>query len=130
MKIHFANFAFYNDKSDKLFIKNSIFFLLIFLSLSCSFNRNSTSINQNSTVDILIHNINIIDVENNTLLHNQDVLITGKTITDILPHGQRKVVAASVIDGAGKYLIPGLWDMHVHTLNEDWYQWQFPFQFV
>ena len=27
---------------------------------------------------------------------------------------------ARIIDGTGKYLIPGLWDMHVHTLMGDW----------
>jgi imidazolonepropionase-like amidohydrolase len=28
--------------------------------------------------------------------------------------------AATTVDGAGKYLIPGLWDMHVHTVFGDW----------
>jgi len=27
---------------------------------------------------------------------------------------------AMTVDGAGKYLIPGLWDMHVHTVFGDW----------
>jgi len=27
---------------------------------------------------------------------------------------------ATVVDGRGKYLIPGLWDMHVHTVFGDW----------
>jgi len=27
---------------------------------------------------------------------------------------------AIAVDGAGKYLIPGLWDMHVHTVFGDW----------
>jgi imidazolonepropionase-like amidohydrolase len=28
--------------------------------------------------------------------------------------------AATIVDGAGRYLIPGLWDMHVHTVFGDW----------
>lgn len=27
---------------------------------------------------------------------------------------------AAAVDGTGKYLIPGLWDMHVHTVFGDW----------
>ena len=27
---------------------------------------------------------------------------------------------AKTVDGSGKYLIPGLWDMHVHTVFGDW----------
>jgi len=29
-------------------------------------------------------------------------------------------------DGRGKYLIPGLWDMHVHSLNTAWIETFFP----
>ena len=28
---------------------------------------------------------------------------------------------AQVVDGTGRYLIPGLWDMHVHTAFGDWF---------
>jgi Amidohydrolase family len=28
---------------------------------------------------------------------------------------------AQVVDGTGKYIIPGLWDMHVHTAFGDWF---------
>ena len=27
---------------------------------------------------------------------------------------------ARIVDGSGKFLIPGLWDMHVHTIMGDW----------
>src|SRR5690606_40771861 len=34
---------------------------------------------------------------------------------------------AEVVDGAGGYLIPGLWDMHVHTFNSpEWAETFFP----
>ena len=54
------------------------------------------------------------------LIANQTVLLTGSTITAIgetsrvaVPEGTRTV------DAAGKFLIPGLWDMHAHLLFED-----------
>jgi hypothetical protein len=43
------------------------------------------------------------------------VLIAGNRITFVGPAASAKVPAGTkVIDGQGKFLIPGLWDMHVH----------------
>ena len=33
-------------------------------------------------------------------------------------------MAARVVDAKGSYAIPGLWDMHTHTLNR--WRWAFP----
>jgi imidazolonepropionase-like amidohydrolase len=44
------------------------------------------------------------------------VVVRGTRIVDEGPSATTPVPAgARVIDGRGKYLIPGLWDMHVHT---------------
>src|SRR6185369_6220146 len=44
------------------------------------------------------------------------VVITGERITAIgKTRGTRIPTNASVIDASGKFLIPGLWDMHLHT---------------
>jgi hypothetical protein len=76
--------------------------------------------------DILINNVNIVDVEKGTIVSNQDVGITGNRISYIGNHNRRSLAAKERIDGSGKFLMPGLWDMHVHTFIEDWYTWQFP----
>jgi imidazolonepropionase-like amidohydrolase len=48
-----------------------------------------------------------------------DVVIVGDRIADIGKAGRLRVPAgARMIDGRGKFLIPGLWDMHVHSLFE------------
>lgn len=47
------------------------------------------------------------------------VFITGDRITDIKKTGQfHPVKGIRVIDAKGKYLVPGLWDMHVHWFDE------------
>jgi hypothetical protein len=55
------------------------------------------------------------------------VVIAGSTITDV---GKTAEVAipkgARVLDVAGAYLIPGLWDMHVHLFTDGRYNWAFP----
>jgi Amidohydrolase family len=46
------------------------------------------------------------------------VVIIGDRITSVGKSGRVRVPAnAKIIDAAGKYLIPGLWDMHVHTFT-------------
>ncbi|MBQ3338948.1 MAG: dihydroorotase [Atopobiaceae bacterium] len=42
----------------------------------------------------------------------RDVLIEDKTIVSVAP--SIEAADATVVDGAGKYLVPGLFDMHVH----------------
>jgi len=33
--------------------------------------------------------------------------------------GQKRDTGSMLIDGSGKFLIPGLWDMHVHLVDVD-----------
>ncbi|MDQ6887277.1 MAG: hypothetical protein M3068_08285 [Gemmatimonadota bacterium] len=58
----------------------------------------------------------LIDVEGGRRLGDMTVLVEGDRIQTIGP--SRSVIVpreARVIDAAGKYLLPGLWDMHVHA---------------
>ena len=91
--------------------------LLVLFLISCTSSRNTSTVNQQSHADILIQNVNIIDVESGGLLKERDVVITGTKISDISAHGKNKLSATTTINGEGKYLIPGLWDMHVHTVD-------------
>lgn len=66
--------------------------------------------------DIAVTNVAIIDATDSTPRLGQTVVIRGAKIVSVGPTASTKVpVAARVIDGRGKYVIPGLWDMHVHT---------------
>ena len=67
------------------------------------------------TGDLIITNVTVIHVEDGTLSYGQDVLIENGLIKEILPSGQSTLDTPTLIDGSGKYLIPGLWDMHTHT---------------
>jgi imidazolonepropionase-like amidohydrolase len=42
------------------------------------------------------------------------VIVRGGLIEGVLPAGSRPPDGATVVDGTGRFLIPGLWDMHVH----------------
>ncbi|HZH95975.1 MAG TPA: amidohydrolase family protein, partial [Flavisolibacter sp.] len=62
---------------------------------------------------LLIRNATVVDVERKKLLPAQDVLIQDGIVSGI---GKRLTapVGARIIDGSGKYLMPGLVDAHVH----------------
>jgi len=75
-----------------------------------------------AAADILIRNVNVIDVKTGQTLPRRFVLIHGDRIQSIAT-AARATRGMQVVEGRGKYLIPGLWDMHVHL----WYkQNQFP----
>jgi imidazolonepropionase-like amidohydrolase len=62
-----------------------------------------------------ITNTTIVDVENQKLIPNQTITITNDLISNIQASKKVKLPEnAIVIDGTGKYLIPGLTDAHIH----------------
>jgi len=73
---------------------------------------------------IIIKDITIVDVRNGKLSKNSDVFIEGNKIKAI-GNGLKNTAASTIINGKGKYLIPGLWDMHVHALSDSRYKWLF-----
>jgi imidazolonepropionase-like amidohydrolase len=67
-------------------------------------------------VDGLIRHVSVVDVEHARTLPNQAVAWRGERIIAVGPDAKvaRDWQAEAPIDGKGRYLIPGLWDMHVH----------------
>ncbi|HEX9128693.1 MAG TPA: amidohydrolase family protein [Gemmatimonadaceae bacterium] len=65
---------------------------------------------------IAITHVSVIDVATGAIQPDNTVLVTGNRITYAGPAASATIPAkATVIDGRGKFLIPGLWDMHVHA---------------
>ena len=65
---------------------------------------------------IAFTDVSVIDVRSGAVRGNQTVLIKGDRILAVGETGTISLPEeAEVINGNGKYLIPGLWDMHVHT---------------
>ncbi|MFA7559920.1 MAG: adenine deaminase [Sphaerochaeta sp.] len=61
--------------------------------------------------DLCITNAHILDVFNKEWFE-EDLLITGNYIAGFAPKGEGK--AKKIVDGGGRFLIPGLIDSHVH----------------
>ncbi|QMW05819.1 amidohydrolase family protein [Spirosoma foliorum] len=70
---------------------------------------------QKQNVDLLIKSGNLIDVKTGSILTKKIIATRGKTIVGVFDEAQLKnFQAKKTIDASGKYIIPGLWDMHVH----------------
>ncbi len=65
-------------------------------------------------------NVNVVPMDSEQILESQTVLVRDGVIEQIERSEQVYVPAeAHIIDGQGKYLMPGLVDMHVHLLDEN-----------
>jgi imidazolonepropionase-like amidohydrolase len=69
---------------------------------------------------VFIH-VNVIDTNGGPTRRDMTVVISGSRISDVASSGGARVPKnARIVDGRNKYLISGLWDMHVHTVFGDW----------
>ncbi|HMF55105.1 MAG TPA: amidohydrolase family protein [Pyrinomonadaceae bacterium] len=67
---------------------------------------------------IAITHVTVIDATGAAAQADMTVVVTGDRITAVGRSASVKVPrGAMVVDGTGKFLIPGLWDMHVHTAS-------------
>lgn len=58
--------------------------------------------------------VTVVDVEHGTLLPNQTVVVAGGRIERVEESHRALPPGTTVIPARGRYLLPGLWDMHVH----------------
>jgi imidazolonepropionase-like amidohydrolase len=70
---------------------------------------------------LVIINVNVIDVRTGEVRTDQIVVIEGSRITTVGSKGTRYPRNAPTVNAKGGYLIPGLWDMHVHLVFGDWF---------
>src|SRR5690349_24617754 len=63
--------------------------------------------------------VTIIDVNNGSELRNQTVAIQDARIASINPTTDSDKDLPGAMDAHGAFLIPGLWDMHVHVHDAD-----------
>jgi hypothetical protein len=82
-------------------------FLILALLTACQDRPSGTAIT----------NVTVIDAVNG-VRENQTVVFDGDEIIAIRS-ADEAVSAQTIIDATGKYLIPGLWDFHVHLTYDD-----------
>jgi imidazolonepropionase-like amidohydrolase len=67
---------------------------------------------------VAITHVTVVDVTGAPSRRDMTVVVSGDRITAVGRSGQVPVPrGARVVDGTGRYLVPGFWDMHVHFMN-------------
>ena len=69
--------------------------------------------------DVVINHVTIVDVVTGQLVPNQVVAISRGKIMEVQTADKDSYAAKQYVNGNGRYLIPGLWDMHVHFRGGD-----------
>lgn len=90
------------------------YFLLLAITLSSCKNK------ETKAYDLVIYNAQIIDVENESLIENQSIFISEGEIVEVRKGiDKEQFTADRLIDANGKFVMPGLWDNHVHFRGGD-----------
>jgi adenine deaminase len=89
-------------------MKSFFILLLVFAMVSCNA--------QPSNQETVFTKVNVIPMNEEKVIKNQDVVVQNGIITAIGESGKVKYGKnAHVIDANGKYLMPGLAEMHAHV---------------
>ena len=78
--------------------------------------RLAKELSRRPTHPVAIEHVRLFDSEQATVREDQTVIVTGNQFTAVGPANSVKVPAdAERINGAGKTILPGLFDMHAHA---------------
>ncbi len=81
----------------------------------------AAAVASSATRPIAFTHVNVIDMTGSPAQADMTVVIDGQRITGLGKQGRVQIPDnAQVINARDKYLIPGLWDMHVHEIFGDW----------
>lgn len=79
-----------------------------------------TTLSTSSRTVVAFVDINVVPMDTERILPHQSVVVVGDRISKIGSHEEVEVPSGAVIvQGNGRYLMPGLADMHVHAWKED-----------
>ncbi|HKA57311.1 MAG TPA: amidohydrolase family protein [Gemmatimonadales bacterium] len=74
---------------------------------------------QDTSRAYIVRNVQVIAMTGSESPRTADVVIRGRTIVQIARAGSAAAPSATIIEGRGQYLIPGLIDSHVHIKEQD-----------
>lgn len=95
-------------------MKNLFFISLLCVSLSCG--TDTVALTYQDAEDLYAFvNVNVVPMDTERVMEGQTVIVADGRIREMGAAGEVKVPqGATTIDGAGKYLMPGLAEMHGH----------------
>jgi len=100
-------------------VKSHAWLSLVFLASSFAFPQDRATPPSSPAEPTYITHVTVIDTERGNELRDRTVVVSGGKITNIKDSKQISPGHGKLVNGTGKYLIPGLWDMHVHTWDAE-----------
>lgn len=98
--------------------------LALVFFVCCGLLVSFSTADDSSSATLAITQVNIINVLDGSIQYDRTVLIEGNKIQDVGESNDIRIPSsATVIDGTDYFLIPGLWDMHVHALHEEYHEY-------
>jgi imidazolonepropionase-like amidohydrolase len=97
-------------------MKHAVLMLSLFFATTSVVTTSTLA--QDDLAQTLITNVNIFDGRSDQLAVGMDVLVEGNLVEEI-GEGLQASSGATVIDGGGRTLMPGLLDSHVHLMLTD-----------
>jgi hypothetical protein len=91
--------------------------MAIFKSFCLSFITICLVLTNGVMADDLIRNVHIVDVDNGLTSEPKDILIRDGIIASISTTSDSNFSKVHALDGSGGFVIPGLWDSHVHVFS-------------
>jgi len=67
---------------------------------------------------IVVHAGKLLDMKTTALRANVDIIITGNTITAVVPHAAANHLKATVVDASAQTVMPGLTEFHSHLQKD------------
>jgi len=94
---------------------------LVLAALGCAAPQRAPTPDPGDPTLVITH-VTVIDPRDGRAEPDRTVAIRGDRIVEVRSSGGDAAIPAGarVIDAAGKFLLPGLWDMHVHTFFGTW----------
>ena len=86
-------------------------------SIATAFALGTTAVHAQEA--LALRNVAVVDTLTGDITTNQTVLIRGDRIEDIVATETELADGYTVIEGEGRYVVPGYMDMHAHVLDEE-----------
>ncbi len=97
-------------------------FLAALLLSTLFFSKSLHAQERSSEKSLVLSHVTVVDVRTGALQADQTVIVERRHIASIGPSNSAKNPPnARSVNGRGLFLIPGLWDMHVHLFFGDWF---------
>lgn len=98
----------------RILVKRFLTIGVCFAFLSCVLPRSYLSAGVGSKRIVFTH-VNVVPMDGNRILPDHDVTVIGDKIASVEPASSAVIPKdAEVVDGTGKFLLPGLGEMHAH----------------